>query len=131
MRSDAGTEAAKTRSSTTAAIRESPTSWVAAGAWSADVRLGSSRTPTDTSISVMSSRADGAENVCVPWRKPPTTKASPRTSRMLARIEPMTAEVATWSSPARRAKSAMKSSGRLPSALCSTPVAPGFIRSES
>jgi hypothetical protein len=45
---------------------------------------------------------------------------------MFARIEPMTAEVATCSRPARSANSAMNSSGRLPSALCRTPVAPGF-----
>ncbi len=50
---------------------------------------------------------------------------------MLARIDPTTAEVATSVSPARSANSAMKSSGRLPRALWTTPVVPGLMRSDS
>ena len=40
----------------------------------------------------------------------------------MARIEPMSAVWTTTTSPARSAKKPMKSSGRLPSADCTTPV---------
>ena len=62
---------------------------------------------------------------CVPWRKPPTKKASPNTSRLFPRIEPTSAAWITVISPSRRAKYPTKSSGKLPSEDCNTPVAPG------
>ena len=70
-------------------------------------------------------RTDGAWNRCVPCRNPPTRNASPRTSRVLARIEPISADWTTTTSPAWSAKIEMNSSGRLPSADWRTPVAPG------
>ena len=70
-------------------------------------------------------RTDGAWNRCVPCRSPPTRSASPRTSRVLARIEPISAVWTTTTSPAWSAKIEMNSSGRLPSADWRIPVAPG------
>ena len=50
---------------------------------------------------------------------------------MFDRIEPMIAAWTTAISPALSAKKPMNSSGRLPSALWRTPVAPGPNRSPS
>src|SRR5262245_17749492 len=58
-------------------------------------------------------------------RQAPAMIASPRTSSALARSEPRIDVCATTISPARSAKSTMKSSGRLPSVDCSTPVTAG------
>ena len=52
-------------------------------------------------------------------------EGQPETSSRLARIEPTIAAWTTVIRPWRRAKMPMNSSGRLPSALCRTPVAPG------
>ena len=52
----------------------------------------------------------------------PTTITRPSTSSALANSEPMIEVWATTTSPARRAKMTTKSSGRLPSVDCSTPV---------
>ncbi len=66
-----------------------------------------------------------------PFRAPPTTKASPSTSRTFARTEPTIVAVATSYSLLFSAKSTTKSSGRLPSALWTTPVPPAPSRSPS
>ena len=71
-----------------------------------------------------SSSSGRLPNLCDPWRRPPARKASPSTSSVLARIEPMSAERTTSTRPACRAKTPMKNSGRLPRADCRTPVAP-------
>ena len=55
----------------------------------------------------------------------PTTITRPSTSSALANSEPMIDVCATTTSPARRAKTTTKNSGRLPSVDCSTPVAAG------
>ena len=59
----------------------------------------------------------------------PTTITRPSTSSALANSEPMIDVCATTTSPARRAKTTTKNSGRLPSVDCSTPVAAGPKRS--
>ena len=56
-------------------------------------------------------------------RQAPAMIARPSTSRAFARSEPRIDVCATTISPARSAKITMKSSGRLPSVDCSTPVA--------
>ena len=58
------------------------------------------------------------------WRVPATI-ARPRTSSAFANREPMIEVCATTVSPAESAKSTMKSSGRLPSVDCRTPVMAG------
>ena len=58
-------------------------------------------------------------------RHEPATIASPSTSRAFANSEPRTAVVATTTSPAASANKTMKSSGRLPSVDCRTPVPAG------
>ena len=55
----------------------------------------------------------------------PATIASPSTSRAFANSEPRIENCATTGSPARSANTTMKSSGRLPSVDCSTPVTAG------
>ena len=55
----------------------------------------------------------------------PATIAKPRTSSAFANSEPMIENCATTTSPALSAKRTMKSSGRLPSVDCSTPVTAG------
>ena len=62
------------------------------------------------------------------WRAP-STITRPSTSSALASSEPMIDVWATTTSPARSAKMTTKSSGRLPSVDCSTPVAAGPKRS--
>ena len=58
-------------------------------------------------------------------RRAPATIASPSTSSAFANSEPMIDVCATTISPARSANSTMKSSGRLPSVDCRTPVTAG------
>ena len=58
-------------------------------------------------------------------RYAPAMIASPRTSSAFARSEPRIEVCATTISPARSAKTTMKSSGRFPSVDCSTPVVAG------
>ena len=67
-----------------------------------------------STASIDTMRARSELNCCVPCLSPPTTNATPSTSTLLARIEPTSAAWTTLTSPSRRAKSAMKSSGRLP-----------------
>ncbi len=55
----------------------------------------------------------------------PTAIASPSTSSAFANSEPRIENCATTSSPALSEKITMKSSGRLPSVDCSTPVTAG------
>ena len=55
----------------------------------------------------------------------PVTITRPSTSSALANSEPMIDVCATTVCPARSAKITMKSSGRLPSVDCSTPVTAG------
>ena len=76
-------------------------------------------------------RIGRAPNRCVPCFNPPTTNAMPRTSRLLARIDPMSANWTTTTNPAWRLKSPMKSSGRLPRADCRIPVTAGPCRALS
>ncbi len=93
--------------------------------------LGSTSAAVARASSTQVSRARDLANFWVPCFSPPTRNAAPRTSSRLASIEPISADCTTVSSPARNAKNAMNSSGRLPSALCSTPVAPAPNRSPS
>src|SRR5437763_5008340 len=84
---------------------------------------------TASSISDVVTRARSPSKRCTPLRSPPTRNARPSTSRMLPRIEPITAASTTFGNPALNAKMQTNSSGRLPSALCRTPVAPDPNRS--
>ncbi len=59
----------------------------------------------------------------------PANTTSPSTSSAFAKIEPMIDVCATTTSPAERAKTTMKNSGRFPSVDCSTPVTAGPNRS--
>ncbi len=104
-------------------------SWPAAGVCNAAVRVGTASAATASSVSVAIIRGWRESKCCTPWRAPPTTNASPSTSRLLARIEPIRAVCTTVTRPARSAKIATNSSGRLPIADWSTPVAPGPSRS--
>src|SRR2546421_2234598 len=88
-------------------------------------RVGKMSADTDSSASVAIMRGTSEAKRCVPWRKPPTKKASPSTSRLFPRIEPTSAAWITAISPLRSAKYPTKSSGKLPSEDCNTPVAPG------
>ena len=58
-------------------------------------------------------------------RQAPVRITSPSTSSAFANSEPRIENCATTTSPAESAKSTMKSSGRLPSDACSTPVTAG------
>ncbi len=62
-------------------------------------------------------------------RRAPTARVRPSTSRALANSEPRIEVCATTISPAERANSTTKSSGRLPSVDWSTPVIAGPKRS--
>jgi hypothetical protein len=73
-------------------------------------------------LSVAIIRARPPWNSCTPLRSPPAVNASPRTSRLFASTEPMSADFTTSTSPSWSANSAMKSSGRLPSADCTVPA---------
>ena len=55
----------------------------------------------------------------------PTTITIPSTSSALAKIEPISENCATTTSPADSANTTTKNSGRLPSVACSTPVTAG------
>src|SRR4051812_14736541 len=86
---------------------------------------------TDKSMSTTMVRARSEPSCWVPWRRPPTRKARPSTRSRLARIEPTSAARTTSTRPALSEKMQMNSSGRLPRADWSTPVAPGPKRSPS
>ncbi len=127
--SDIGMLAMNTINSTTAHAILSTSSCPAAGVCSPLVRVGTINAATASMVSVPIMRGASELKRCTPWRIPPTKKANPSTSRLLPRIEPTSAACTTASSPARSAKMATNSSGRLPMADCSTPVAPGPSRS--
>jgi hypothetical protein len=84
--------------------------------WNAAASEGVAIVAAASSVSVEIIRARSESKCCVPFRSPPTTKAIPSTRMLLARIEPTSAACTTPMSPLRRAKIAMNSSGRLPSA---------------
>jgi hypothetical protein len=112
-------------------MTENVTSRGAAGVCSQWVNDGTAIAETDSSISTTMVRARSEPSCWVPWRSPPTTKAMPRTSSRLARIEPTRAARTTSTRPALREKMQMNSSGRFPRADWSTPVAPAPSRSPS
>src|SRR5919198_59702 len=112
----------KSASSTPAQMRLNPFECAAAGAWSSCASAGTDRIAAARSVSVAIIRARGELNVCVPCFAPPTTKAIPRTSTLLAMTEPTRADWTTRVRPSWSAKSAMKSSGRFPSADWITPA---------
>ena len=87
------------------------------------VGIASEATASTSTIAML--RTGAASNVSVPCRRPPARKASPSTSRLLPRIEPMSAVWTRTTRPSRSANSEMNSSGRLPSADWRTPVRPG------
>src|SRR5919199_683448 len=91
----------------------------------------SAMTKTAMSIKVAVSRGSRAAKRITPSRasRAPSTIASPRTSSALAKIEPISENLATTTSPAERAKITTKNSGRLPSVDCITPVTAGPKRS--
>ena len=108
---------------------DSACSWREAGVWTNDARLGTTSAATASAIDVVIMLARAVLKVWVPLRSPPATNARPRTSSRLARIEPTIAACTTVTRPWRSAKMPMNSSGRLPRALCRTPVAPAPSRS--
>ncbi len=112
-------------------MTDSVVSCSAAGAWMRWATDGMTMAATETSSITVMPRARELSRVCVPCLRPPTTKHSPSTRSRFARIEPMRAAWTTATRPALSANSEMNSSGRLPSADCRTPVAPGPNRSPS
>ena len=68
-------------------LRSSP--WPTSGAPGAVARAGSVSAPTLNIIRMDIMRVCMVPNCCAPWRRPPSTKASPSTSRLFARIEPI------------------------------------------
>ena len=106
-------------------------SWAMAGVWRPCASDGIAMAETESSISTAIVRARSESSRCGPCLRPPTRNASPRTNRRLASTEPISAALTTSTRPARSAKMQMNSSGRLPSADWSTPVAPGPNRSPS
>src|SRR3954469_6926064 len=126
-----GNDAANSRRSSTETITEKVTSCASAGVCSQWVNDGRAQAETDSSIRTTMVRARAEPSCWVPFLSPPTRKARPRTSSRLARIEPTRAARTTSTSPALSEKMQMNSSGRLPSADWSTPVAPGPKRSPS
>jgi hypothetical protein len=107
---------AKTMRRTIETTTESSAAWPASGAPTSVASVGMTSAPTARRRSVAIERLARAPNVCVPNLRPPTRKAAPRTRRLLARMDPMSANWTTTTSPAWRLKNPMKSSGRLPSA---------------
>ena len=88
----------------------------AAGAWNAWASDGIAIVAAASTVSIDTLRAREELKLCVPFLSPPTMNATPSTSTLFARIEPTSAAWTTLTSPSCKAKSAMKSSGRLPSA---------------
>ena len=95
----------------------------AAGEWNACASVGIERIAEASIASVAIIRARDDSKRCGPLRMPPTRNARPSTSTPFAITEPTSAACTTPTSPWWSAKSAMKSSGRLPSADCTTPAA--------
>ena len=107
----------------------SPSSCPAAGVCSPEVSVGIINAATASNVRLAIIRGACAVKCCVPFRRPPTKNASPSTNKLFPRIEPTIADCTTSISPARKAKIPTKSSGKLPSADCNTPVAPDPRRS--
>ena len=127
-RSEKGRLAANTTRSITAQATLSAAGCAAAGVCSHAASVGTASAATASIVSVTVIRGASLAKRWVPFLSPPTSSASPSTSSELARIEPTSAACTTCTSPARSAKMQTNSSGRLPSADCSTPVAPGPMR---
>ncbi len=111
-------------SSTTAATSDSTCSCAAAGRLRLPVSVGMISTATDSTSSSETMRGPSAEKRWVPCRSPPTMNASPSISSTFDRIEPTSEASTTVTSPLRSAKMPNSSSGILPRADCTTPVAP-------
>ena len=71
----------------------------AAGAWNACASDGIAIVAAASSARVETIRARSELNCCVPFFSPPTTKAIPSTSTLLARIEPTSAACTTVDEP--------------------------------
>ena len=102
--------------------------WPASGAPGAVARVGIASAATASTSRTAIVRTGAAPKRWTPWRMPPAKNARPRTSRLLARIDPTSAVWTTTTSPAWSAKNEMNSSGRLPRADWRTPVLPGPSR---
>ena len=129
--SEYGSDSPNSTSRTTETIIENDTSCSEAGACTSCAIDGIAMAVTDRTISTRMVRTWAEPSFCDPCLSPPTRNANPSTSSRLARMEPISAARTTSTSPALSAKMQMNSSGRLPSADCSTPVAPGPNRSPS
>ena len=106
-----------------------PSSCPAAGVCSPAVSVGIIIAATASKVRLAIIRGACAGKCWVPCRRPPAKNASPSTNRLFPRIEPTIAACTTSINPARKAKIPTKSSGKLPSADCNTPVAPEPRRS--
>ncbi len=104
---------------------EISTAWPWSGPPGAVETVGIARAATASTSTIAIVRTGAASNTCRPCLRPPARKARPSTSRLLPRIEPISAVWVRTTRPSRSANSEMNSSGRLPSADWRTPVAPG------
>ena len=116
---------AKTTSSASAQTTESACSCSPAGRCSVWASVGSTIAATASIRRLAIIRGACPPKRSTPWRQPPATKASPRTRSAFDRIEPTSDACTTVTSPAFSAKMQTKSSGRLPTADCTIPVAAG------
>ncbi len=123
--SEYGIEAANTTSSTIDTNTEISTGCPLSGPPGAVDTVGIARAAVASTRLIAIVRTGAASNTWRPCLRPPARNASPRTSRLLPRIDPMSAVWVRTTRPSRRANSEMNSSGRLPSADCSTPGRPG------
>ena len=85
--------------------------------------VGSTSAATASISSVAIIRGASPPKRSTPCRQPPARKARPRTRSALLRIEPISEACTTVTRPARSAKMQTKSSGRLPTADWTMPVA--------
>ena len=83
------------------------------------------KTATSSSVEVSFGSRGWKRMMLSSERRAPAMIERPSTSRALANNEPRIAVWATMTSPAESAKSTTKSSGRLPSVDCRTPVTAG------
>ena len=125
-RSEYGIEAAKTTSSMIDTNTEISTAWPLSGPPGAVETVGiASAADREHEDDRDRPHRRARRTPGVPFLRPPAKNASPRTSRLLPRIEPISAVWVRTTRPSWRANNEMNSSGRLPSADCRTPVAPG------
>ena len=117
--------AANTISSTTEHTTLSLPRCAPAGACSSLASVGITSAATASIIRVAIVFGASERNVCVPFFRPPRKSAKPNTRSELPRMDPTSAALTTFTRPARSAKMHTNSSGRLPSADCRMPVAPG------